>query len=309
MSRPTILAGSHQSRSGHPPPGALQHQQQQRQDDATIAMRTHQPGDSSAQAQGAWRDTRSTEDFRGAQQAWRDDEDLDEATWHEDEQQAWNRAIGAASAINAQLRQLCSQDEIWLADLTQMFRALKSARASSQLSLLRDGGENKMLPALGPGVLRLVNKLSQALGSALQLDAFDISTIAAVCDGLRAALGKSRSESLFTTAQLARLKEPMRIVTDALMLQAMACGLPAEQKSNHEMLAILKLLSRGLKLRFTTDDGQSDTLLSKHSQPIAEVFWKSVLVIRDWPAHPDEKGGNQSYVGMLDTRQLGVIMV
>lgn len=309
MSRPTITAGSQQSRSDYPPPGALLPLQQPRQDDATITIRTHQPGGASAQAQGAWLDTRSTGDVRGAQQAWPDAEDVDEAAWGEDEQQAWNRALGAASAINAQLRELCSQDEIKVAELTQMFRALKAARATSQLCLLRDGGDNKVLPALGSGVLRLVNKLSQVMGGALPVSAFDIGTIAAVCDGLRAALGKSRNESLFTTAQLARLKAPMRIVTDTLMLQAMACGLPAEQKSNHELLAILKLLSRGLKLRFTTDDGQSDTLLSKLSQPIGDVFWKSLLVIRDWPAHPDEKGGNQSYVGMLDTRQLGVIMV
>lgn len=309
MSRPTISPGSQQSRSGYPPPGAPQQIQRQLQDDTTITIRTHQPGSSSAQAQGAWLDTRDAEGVRDVQDTWDGEGAIDDDEDHEDEQLAWNRALGAAGAINTQIRELCSQDAISVADLTLMFKALKSARASSQLSLLRLGGEDKVLPALGAGLLRLVGKLSQALGDALLVNEFDTSAIATVCDGLRAALGMNRSDSLFTTAQLARLKQPMRFVTDVLMQRALDCGLPAEQKSNHELMAILKLLSRGLKLRFTTEGGQSDTLLSKHSVPIGEVFWNSLLVIRDWPANPEEKGGNQSYVGKLDTRQLGVIMV
>ncbi len=309
MSRPTISSGSQQSHSGYPPPGFPHPIQPQPQSETAITIRMHQPGSSSAQTQLAWLDTRSAEGVQDVQDIWDGEGDVADGAEHEDEQQAWDRALGAASAINAQIRQLCSRDEIRVADLTLMFKALKSARASSQLRLLRLGGEDKVLPALGTGLLQLVNKLSHALEDALPVSEFDTSAIAAVCDGLRAALGASRGESLFTTAQLARLKAPMRGLTDALMQRALACGLPADQRSNHELLAILKLLSRGLKLRFTTDDGQSDTLLSKHSEPIGEVFWKSILVIRDWPANPEEKGGHQSYVGTLDTRQLGVVMV
>ncbi len=313
MSRPTISPGSQQSRSGYPPPGAPQQIQRQLQDDTTITIRAHQPGSSSAQAQDAWLDTRNAAGVREVQDAWDGEGDIDDDTGREDEQQAWNRALGAVGAINTQIRELCNQQEIRVADLTLMFKALKSARANSQLSLLKRGGEDKLLPALSSGLLRLINTLSDALGSgqdaALPVSGFDTSAIAVVCDGLRAALGMSKGDSLFTTAQLGRLKEPMRTITDTLMQRALACGLPADQKSNYELLAILKLLSRGLKLRFTTEGGQSDTLLSKHSQMIGKVFWKSLLVIRDWPANPEEKGGNQSYVGMLDTRQLGIVMV
>lgn len=313
MSRPTISPGSQQSRGGYPPPGAPQHIQRQLQDDTKLTIRTHQPDSSSAQAQAAWLDTRNAEGAPDVQDTWDGEGAIDDDAEREDEQLAWNRALGAASAIHTQIRELCSQDHIRISDLTSMFKALKSARASSQLSLLKQGGEDKVLPALGSGLLRLVSKLSQALGDAsddaLPLSEFDTGTIATVCDGLRAALGMNRSDSLFTTAQLARLKEPLRRVIDTLLRRALDCGLPAEQKSNHELLAILKLLSRGLKLRFTTEDGQSDTLLGKHSEPIGEVFWNSLLVIRDWPANPEEKGGNASCVGMLDTRQLGVTMV
>ncbi len=313
MSRPTISPGSQQSRSGYPPPGAPQQIQRQLQDDTTITIRTHQPGSSSAQTQGAWLDTHNAESVQGVQDTWDGDGEIDDDANREDAQLAWNRAFGAVSAINTQIRELCSQDAIKSADLTLMFKALKSARASSQLSLLRRGGEDKVLPALGAGLLRLVSKLSQALAdardAALDVREFDTSAIATVCDGLRAAIGMTRGESLFTTVQLSRLKAPMRLLVDTLMQRALASGLPAEQKSNYELLSILKLLSRGLKLRFKTEEGQSDTLLSKHSEIIGEVFWKSLHVIRDWPANPDEKGGNESYVSMLDTRQLGITMV
>ncbi len=309
MSRPTISPGSQQSRSGYTPAGAPQQIQRQLQDETTITIRPYQPGSASAQTQDAWLDTRNAEGVHDVQDTWDGDGAIDEDTERDDEQRAWNRALGAVSAINTQIRELCSQTEISVTDLTLMFKALKSARASSQLSLLSSGGEDKMLPALGAGLIRLVTQLSHALGDEQQVTAFDTGAIAVVSDGLRAALGMRKSDSLFTTAQLARLKQPMRFVTDALMQRSLDCGLPAEQKSNYELLAILKLLSRGLKLRFTTEDGQSDTLLSKHSGPIGEVFWNSLLVIRDWPPNPEEKGGNQSYVGTLDTRQLGVIMV
>ncbi len=313
MSRPTISPGSQQSRSGYPPPGAPQQIQRQLQDDTTITIRPHQPGSSSAQTQRAWMDTRNAQSVQDVQVTWDGEGEIDDDANREDEQLAWNRAFGAVSAINTQIRELCSQDAIKSADLTSMFKALKAARASSQLSLLWHGGEDKVLPALGAGLLRLVSKLSQALAdardAALDVREFDTSTIATVCDGLRAAIGMTRSESLFTTVQLSRLKAPMRLLIDTLMQRALDCGLPAEQKSNHELLAILKLLSRGLKLRFKMEDGQSDTLLSKHSEIIGEVFWKSLHVIRDWPANPDEKGGNESYVGMLDTRQLGITIV
>lgn len=313
MSRPTISPGSQQSRSGYPPPGTQQPFQLQQQGDTTITIRAHQPGSSSAQTQDAWLDTRDAAGVQDVQDIWEGEGEIDKDTEPEDEQQAWNRALGAVGAINTQIRELCNQQEIRVADLTLMFKALKSARASSQLSLLKRGGEDKLLSALSSGLLRLINTLSDALGSgqdaALPVSGFDTSAIAVVCDGLRAALGKSKGDSLFTTAQLGRLKGAMRHITDTLMRRALACGLPADQKSNYELLAILKLLSRGLKLRFTMEGGQSDTLLSKHSQTIGEVFWRSLLVIRDWPANPEEKGGNQSYVGMLDTRQLGIVMV
>ncbi len=309
MSRPTFSTGSQQSRSGYPPPGTPQPFQPPLQGDSTITVRAHQPGSSSAEAQGAWLDTRNAEGVHDVQDVWDGDGVIDEDADRDDEQRAWKLALGAVSAINSQIRELCSQAEISVTDLTLMFKALKSARATSQLSLLSSGGEDKVLPALGAGLIRLVTKLSQALGDEQQVNAFDTGAIAVVCDGLRAALGMRKSDSLFTTAQLARLKQPIRLTIDALMQRALACGLPAEQKSNHEMLAILKLLSRGLKLRFTPDSGQSDTLLSKHSQSISKVFWKSLLVIRDWPPNSDEKGGNESYVGTLDTRQTGVIMV
>ncbi len=303
MSRPQISAGSQQSRSGYPPPGTPAQPQLQRQDDTTITMRTYHPGQASTSSQGAWLATRRAQDGEGV------DAGDDEGNYDESEQHAWNRALGAASAINAQIKQLCVEDVINPADLATMFRALKAARATSQLHLLYIGGEDKVYPSLGPGLLRLISKLSYALGSALDASQFDISTISAICDGLRTALGKTRSESLFSTAHLGKLKEPLRSVVDTLMQRALACGLPADLKSNHELLSILKLLSRGLKLRFTDPKGQSDTLLSKASETIGDVLWKSLLVIRDWPANPEEKGGNLSSTGMLDTRQLGVVMV
>ncbi len=333
MSRPQISTGLQQARSGYPPSAptlqsALQSPQQspqrsphqsplQRQNETTITLRTHQPGTASASSQHAWLATRRAHDDEGLDAYARDaetcgDEGDDDEGYDDDNasaQQAWRRALGAAGAIQAQLRDLCAEDVVNIADLATVFRALKAARASSQLQLLQRGGEDKVCPALGSGVLRLVVKLSQALGGSLDVCNVDIGTISVICDGLRAALGKSHSESLFTTAQLGRLKAPLRMIVDTLMQRALDCGLPNDQKSNQELLSILKLLSRGLKLRFADADGQSDTLLNKASQPIGDVFWQSLLVIRDWPANPDEKGGNLSSVGMLDTRQLGIVMV
>ena len=99
MSRPMISAGSQQSRSGYPPPGGAQHLRQQRQDDTTITMRTHQPDSASAQDQGAWRDTRSAGEAADAQDVWEAYDEADRQGGAEDEQQAWNSAVGAASAI------------------------------------------------------------------------------------------------------------------------------------------------------------------------------------------------------------------
>lgn len=307
MSRPLIAAASQQSRGSYPPPASTSQGQRlaERRDDTTVTMRAHQPDKASARSHEAWLSISDTaidhRDYTG--------DDDDEAGDDEADQHRWRRALSAVSAINEQITALCSHDGLNAADLVTLFRALKALRATSQLSLLVDGGEDRICPALGPALVRLINKLSSALGGSLELSDFDIASISAICGGLCAALGTNHGDSLFTTVQLGKLRQPLRMVVDALMRHALVCGLPADQKSNHELLSILKLLSRGLKLRFTDPEGRSDTLLSKTSPAVSEVLWKSLLVIRDWPAHPDEKGGNLSSTGMLDTRQLGVVMV
>lgn len=129
-----------------------------------------------------------------------------------------------------------------------------------------------------------------------QLELLTAEQVRGFCNGLSTLLDDSLRSCLFSNSQLKKLSPGLNEVNDALLLQAMAVGLPRDLPSNGCLLDILSLQSRGLKAK----------VLGDGSRIVRAFFAHSLEIIEQWPT---ASGKVVSESGQLVSRQLGKTLV
>ncbi len=124
------------------------------------------------------------------------------------------------------------------------------------------------------------------------LSGLDADGVRTICNGLATLYGSDARHCLFDSKQLSRVTEPLRRIHDALIIQAMHDGLPAELPSNGCLLDILNAQSRGLKAGVLRSD-----------RPLVRKLSARALdVIEGWPSATD--GPPVTEAGKVVSRQL-----
>ena len=232
--------------------------------------------------------------------SWRATEkEADDPDEESGNQEALRSARAALKTITETLSAVTAAGEIDVDSLNALFINIKQAQKRGHLECLRHDAPEALLPLSA----RLTNLLTR-LSSEIQSAKFDIACLNAedlhiMFNGLAAAVGESAAYSVFFRADFGKLRKPLRHIIEALLGHASRKQMAQKDWDNTQLLNILNLLSRGLKL----------DLLQANSVVVRAFFSQALDLMKNWTPAAGECSGPTTPVAPLDTRQLGKCMV
>lgn len=205
-------------------------------------------------------------------------------------------------------------DHVDLAKTLELFNRIKhSDKAMKTLASLGNADDQDQLRRFGGSVCTCITNLERFLqtggtsklgitidgkfeASNTLLETLSATDVRGACNGMATLFDEDLQSKLFSKAQLTKVGAPLRKLNDALLLQAMAAGLPRDLPSNGCLVDILNLQSRLLKGK----------LLGSDSKYPRAIFARSIDIFGEWAA---TSGKVVSDDGVVVSRQLGKVFV
>ncbi len=227
--------------------------------------------------------------------------------WDGDEQDDdWQKMLNRVRSLKHAAEDLLKSGELDLSELSELLHRVKQGQPELQ-ALQRE--DDPLLHSFAGSMVNVLKRFAVSLDKAEPiptrltvngefvytnacLSGLDADGVRTICNGLATLYGSDARHCLFDSKQLSRVTEPLRRIHDALIIQAMHDGLPAELPSNGCLLDILNAQSRGLKAGVLRSD-----------RPLVrELSARALDVIEGWPSATD--GPPVTEAGKVVSRQL-----
>ena len=192
----------------------------------------------------------------------------------------------ALDALSHQLKQLKTPDSANLADIVLLFSSLKGNADDIERALWQ-APDSAPVSRLSNALVVFLQQFNQALDQPLELcNSLDASDIRSLCLGLSVCASPSAGV-LFDAGQQRRVGPALQGITECLLTQLSARGMPESASDNGMVLDILNWVSRGLKSE-----------LLKVSEVIRQSYGQALELFASWL-------GSDHSRGFLSVHQLG----
>ena len=185
------------------------------------------------------------------------------------EGQALESAKESIGKIRAKIRSIGESQDVDIDGTIALFEQIKKAQTQRDLSLVREN-DSALIETLSDPLYKLIKKLNSDLQSDKKLVAsFNAEDIHVLFNGLSAIVGESVSDSLLSKQHFNKLRQPLRQITETLLVHALDQGLMQKHWDSSSLINACNWISRGLK----------NTILSAKSAVLKKGFTQALLMM------------------------------